>query len=113
MQLFFGEEHRITQRASWALIHCADAHPELIEPYLEPMLHNLRREGLHPSIKRNSVRIIERLTLPEELLGEAADICFQYLAEPNETIAVRVFSMGVIWKICQKEFYCGEQYFNG
>lgn len=103
MQLFFSGEYRTTQRASWALLHCADAHPELIEPYLEQMLQNLRKDGLHDSIKRNSMRIMEQLTLSDELLGEAADIAFQYLAEPNEAVAVRVFSMGLIWNICQKE----------
>lgn len=103
LQLFLHSEPRITQRASWALMHCADKQPQLMIPHLDILLQNLRREGLHPSIKRNTIRAIERIDLPEDLLGEAADICFTFLADINETVAVRAFSMGVIWNICQKE----------
>lgn len=103
MQLFFSGEYLVAQRASWAMMHCADAYPELIEPYLKSILKYLRQEGLHDSIKRNSMRIMEKIDLSDELLGDAADIAFQYLAEPNEAVAIRVFSMGLIWNICQKE----------
>ncbi len=102
IQLFLQGEYRITQRASWAMIHCVDAHVELIMPYIETLFQNLRREGLHDSIKRNTLRVLQKVDLPEEVLGEAADICFGYLANPKEAVAIRVFSMSVLWNICQQ-----------
>ena len=35
--------------------------------------------------------------------GEAADICFGYLVDHKETIAVRVFAMTVLGNICRRE----------
>lgn len=103
MQLIFHSESPIPQRASWTMMHCADAHPELLTPYLGRLFQHLRQEGLHDSIKRNSLRALQKVDLPEQVMGEAADICFAYLANPNEAVAIRVFSMNVLWNICKKE----------
>lgn len=103
IQLFLHSEYRITQRASWAMMHCADAYPELITPYLAIFFKNLRQEGLHDSIKRNTLRVLQDVDLPEHIMGEAADICFEYLANPQESVAIRAHSMSVLWNICKKE----------
>lgn len=102
MALFFGDEYRLTQRAAWVAGHCADRYPELIKPHLERMIYNLRHTT-HVAVRRNTVRILQNVDLPDYLLGEAADICFLYLASPDETVAVKVFSMSVLWNICQEE----------
>ncbi len=102
MALFFGDEYRLTQRAAWVVGHCADRYPEIIEPHLERIIYNLRKTT-HVAVRRNTVRILQNVDLPDHLLGEAADICFLYLANPEETVAVKVFSMSVLWNICQKE----------
>jgi len=102
MQLFLHEDDPLTQRASWVVSHCADAQPNLLEPYLEAMLQNLRKPKLHDAVKRNTVRILQNVNIPENLLGEAAEICFQYLTDPKEAAAIRVFSMTVVFNICKK-----------
>ena len=102
MDLFFGEEYRITQRAAWAVSHCTDQYPELILPHLDQLIHNLRNKT-HVAVRRNSLRVLQFVEIPEHLLGEAADICFQLLASHDEPVAIKVFSMTVLWNICQKE----------
>lgn len=100
--LFFSKDNRISQRASWPLGYSALAHPELIYPYFEQMIHNLENP-IHNAVKRNTIRILGELDIPEPLLGEAADICFRFLDDPKEAIATRVFSMEVLLNITKKE----------
>lgn len=102
MDLCLGNDPELARRAAWTVGHCTDRHPELILPHLESIFARLRGKT-HVAIRRNLVRALQFIDLPEEWLGEAADICFTYLANHNETAAVRVFSMTALWNICQQE----------
>ena len=94
MTLFLESEYRVTQRAAWIVSHCCDNHPRLLDPYLAKIICNL--EGDIPvAVKRNTVRILQSVDLPEELMGSLADHCFQYLSGTKEPIAVKVFSMTI------------------
>ncbi|MEM9885620.1 MAG: hypothetical protein AAF849_06985 [Bacteroidota bacterium] len=103
MDCFFGENPKLAQRAAWATSHISDHLPHLLQPYLAAMLQHLKQEGLHDALPRNTIRILEKLTIPESLHGEAVSICFDYLADPTSTVGIKCFSMSVIWKICQYE----------
>ena len=102
MILFFGKDNRLSQRASWAVGFCGLAHPELIYPHLKQMVANLDNP-VHNAIKRNTVRILAELDIPDDLLGEIADVCFRLLDDPKEAIAIRVFSMSVCFNITKRE----------
>lgn len=99
--LFLADEYRVTQRAAWVVSHCADQYPELIEPHLEKLILNLKNK-VHVAVKRNTVRVLQDVEIPEELLGETADICFTLMQSGEETIAVKVFAMTVLGNICVK-----------
>jgi len=102
MDLFFDKDMRISQRASWPVGFCGEAYPILIYPYLKQMINNLDNP-VHNAVKRNTIRIMGDIELPEDLLGEAADICFRFLDDPKEAIATRVFSMTVCFNITKRE----------
>ena len=57
----------------------------------------------HDAVKRNTVRLLQGVDLPEELMGRVVDICFKFLLDVKEPVAVRVFSMQVLYNICLKE----------
>lgn len=103
MTHFFSNEYRITQRAAWIVNHCVEKYPFLINSHLERMVHNLARPKLHDAVKRNTVRILQSVDLPEELLGPLVDYCFKFLLDPKEAVAIRVFSMQILYNICKKE----------
>lgn len=103
LDLFLTNEYRISQRAAMAVGHACDAHPYFIEPHLEKVIKNLQDNSVHDAIKRNTVRILQDIDIPEDLLGLAADICFDYLNDPKIAVAIRVFSMTVLFNICKKE----------
>ncbi len=102
MAAFLCEDKELSRRAAWALSHCVDRHPALVEPYLEAMIRNLRKD-VHVAVRRNTVRVLQNVDIPEALLGEIADICFGYLADHQETVAVKVFAMSVLANICRRE----------
>ncbi len=103
MQLFLSENYRITQRISWPVSNAAILHPQLIKPYLAKMIKQLRNEKLHVAVKRNTVRLLQFIVIPEKLMGETVSICFDLLNNPKEAIAVKAFCMTVIYN-CTKKF---------
>ena len=63
---------------------------------LERMMNNLKKPNPHDAVKRNSIRLMHEIELPEAYHGEIMDMCFTYLESPKESLAVKVFSMSVI-----------------
>ncbi len=102
MQLFLKDTVIVTQRSSWIINHCFDQYPHLVEPHLETFWKNLLQPQ-NNAVKRNTLRIFQDYPIPKKLQGIAASLCFDFLADPNEAIAVRVFSMSVIFNIGQSE----------
>lgn len=102
MELFLGDEYRVCQRAAWVVGDAARNRPQLVAPYLERMVLNLKRPNLHVAVKRNTVRVLQEIELPESLWGEAAEACFNLLGSSEEAVAVKVFSMTVLLQIVKK-----------
>lgn len=98
MSVYFHSDYRITQRTSWILSHIADENMSLLIPFLPRMVDQLKKTSSQ-AVKRNTIRIFQLITIPEHLEGEVADICFSFLQNPNEAIAIRVFSMTVLYHI--------------
>lgn len=103
MTHFFSNEYRVTQRAAWVMTHCTEKRPHLINPHLEKMINNLKDKNIHVAVKRNTVRLLQNVAIPEDLMGTVADCCFNFLANPNEAVAVRIFSMSILYDLCKKE----------
>lgn len=103
MEMFLGDIYRVTQRAAWVVGYCAEYQPHLVEPYLETMIDLLGRKDVHVAVKRNVVRFLQFIEIPDDLKGKTYDHCFELLSDPNEPIAVRVFAMSVAFNIAKNE----------
>jgi len=103
VQLFLHDEYRVTQRAAWPLSYCLEKHPEWAQAYLPELLHNLKKPGIHDAVKRNTVRALQTVPVPEELAGEAAELLSQYITDPREPLAVRCFSMTAFFNLGKNE----------
>lgn len=99
VDVFLKGPYRVTQRAAWPLSICVEQHPEIAKPHLKKLVKNLRQPALHNAVKRNIVRLLQFVQVPKSLQGEVADICFEYLQNNQEAIAVRAFSMTVLANI--------------
>ncbi len=95
-RLFLNDEYRVVQRAAWPVSYVAIAHPELMKTNFGKLIRNLRKPQLPVAVKRNSVRLLQYLTVPKRFHGELMSRCFEYLTSVEETVAVKVFSMTIL-----------------
>lgn len=96
VDVFLAGPYRVTQRAGWPLSICVEMHPALASPHLTRLLNHLSKPGIHDSVKRNTLRILQFIEIPKRLHGKVADICFSFLTDKQEPIAVQVFSMSAL-----------------
>jgi len=102
MDLFLNGDNRTSQNASWVISHVFDSFPHLLIPYYDEFIDMLQRP-VHNAVKRNITRILGSQEIPNEHLGILAELCFNFVNDTKETIAVRVFSLSVLYQICLKE----------
>jgi hypothetical protein len=96
MELFFSGEYRVTQRAAWPLSYCVRKYPELIRPYFKPLLDNLAKKNLHDAVIRNSVRLLQEVTIPKRFQGQLMSICFEFIQSNETAIAIKAFSLTIL-----------------
>lgn len=96
MQLFLHDDYRVVQRAAWVINLVAEKHPALITPHLPAMIRRLEATGIPVAVKRNVLRLLQFLPVPEQEQGTVMNICFELLADVQETVAVRCFAMTIL-----------------
>ncbi len=101
MALFFAEDWVICQKASWPLTMVADQDPQLLLPYVPQMIEHLDRAH-HDAVIRNTIRTWQVMNLPQDLEGPIYDKCFEYFADPQYAVAIRVFAMTVCANIAMR-----------
>jgi len=100
--LFLNGEYRVTQRAAWPLSYCVIAHPQFMKINFEKLISNLKKPELHDSVKRNTLRLLQAIDIPEKYDGGVMEICFKYLESPNEAVAIKAFSLTVLGNLAKK-----------
>jgi hypothetical protein len=98
---FLEGPYRITQRAAWPLSYCVIQHPALVKPYLKTLLDHLHKDGIHDSVKRNTLRFLQFTDIPKRYHGIIVDLCFGYLHNKKEPVAIQVFAMTVLYNLAQ------------
>ena len=94
--LFLNSEYRINQRAAWPVSYCVIDHPHFISKHFSRLVKNLHKPGIHDSVKRNTVRLLQHVVIPKKFNGELMDICFHYIGSPGEPVAIKAFSLSIL-----------------
>ncbi len=102
VELFVAGPWRVTQSCAWPLSVIAEKHTALVLPHLETLVQKAADPQQHVAVKRNVIRLLQFVELPEHLLGIVAELCFNTLSNASEAVAPRVFSMTVLLHICQQ-----------
>ena len=100
--LFLNSEYRVTQRAAWPISYCVIDHPTFIVKHFAQLVKNLHKPGIHDSVKRNTVRLLQHITIPQKFHGEIMDICFRYVSSPNEPVAIKAFSLSILQNLSEQ-----------
>ncbi len=103
MELFISDDYRINQRSAWILSQCADDQPELLNPWLKPMIRKMQEPGVHDAVKRNVLRILQNAAIPRSILGNVVMLCFEYLNSIKSPIAVKVYSMTILMNAAKRQ----------
>jgi hypothetical protein len=77
-------------------------HPRLIQKHFSKLIKNLRQPGLHDAVKRNTIRILQDIPVPEKFHGEVMNMCFEYITDPQEKAAVKAFSLTVLQNLSRQ-----------
>jgi len=101
MVFVFGKDERLSRYASWVMTHCCETQSQLIKPYFEKLIDDLKNEKLHHANKRNYFRVFQEVEIPEKFQGELYDLGIKYALSANETIAVRVFALTTAYNIAK------------
>jgi hypothetical protein len=108
VEVFLNGPYRVTQRSGWPLTFCVEHHPALIKPHLKRILNQLKISH-DISTKRNIIRLFQFIDFPPALDGQLTKICFNFLTDSDESIAVRVFSMTVLGRIAKRRPEIGRE----
>jgi hypothetical protein len=95
--------HRVTQRSASALTQIASKNPSLLKSHFNQLIDALNDQNATAAIKRNTIRMFQFVRIPVNRHGQIIDICFRYLQDKKETIAVKVFAMSVIELLTYKQ----------
>jgi hypothetical protein len=101
LEAFPKGETRGEQCWAYSLGTHFDEYPQAAKKHLAPLVKMLDIPGVHISVRRNVVRILQKADIPEKLQAIVLNKCTGYLSDPNETVAVRCFSMTVLVNLAE------------
>lgn len=99
--LFLHDEYLVVQRAAWPLSYAVAGNPQFIQKHFSKLLKNLEKPNLHNAVKRNTVRLLQDISIPVKFHGRVMNLCFDYISSPDEAAAVKAFSLTVLENLSQ------------
>lgn len=100
MDCFFSHDMRLSQRSVITVGKIAEKHSKMLEPYLNKML-KAQEKPYNTAIRRNVIRTIMLMDLPEKYRGQVFDMCVHYINDVKEAIAVRAFAIAICGDMCK------------
>ena len=98
--MFAIDNNPAAWKAVWVMDKINDTRPDLIIPYLKPMLEiveQLKQSGQ----KRHMLKLLSLHPLPAEPTGGFIDYCFNILQSRTEPIAGRVHAMQLLFNVAE------------
>lgn len=102
-KIFVSLKEPESRRAAWAIDILNEANCLVIgEEHIIQLIDNLEK-CRHDGLKRHSLRIIESHDLIAEKIGVVTSVCFNWLENPTESVAVKMYSLKILSKIAMME----------
>lgn len=100
----FTEAYPMSMRAAHVCQLCCEKYYNLIIPYMDELPLRLQTNKID-GVKRCFLKIIA-FYIPEKKFGnidKLTEVCFNFMTDYSQSIAVRAYSMDVAFKLCQLE----------
>jgi len=102
VQLFLSDNPVVVQRSAWPLSEAVRLHPPLVQQHLGTILAYIHQPGLHEAVKRNGIRLLQYIIIPEDYHGIIMHQCFDFLVSPAEKPAIKAYSLTVLQNFCKQ-----------
>jgi hypothetical protein len=101
LDLCFSEGYPVAMRSGRAVALCTEKHPHLIIPYIDQLVKQIAVSEID-GVKRGILQAFSESVDMKQFskLGELVDLCFSWLMNLKESIAVRYYAMLIIYKVC-------------
>ncbi len=99
IQCFLSNEYRVAQRAAWSVSWATQKKPELIQPYIKDLIAQLPGKNIHNAVIRNSVRILQKIKIPEEFHADLMNNCFAFIESNTTPVAIKAFSLTTLFNL--------------
>ncbi len=99
----FSADNKLSSKASWSLSKVHDKHPETLTPFIPMIIGSLDRLE-NESVRRSFMKIIsisDITVVTRKHQGILADYCFRMLRSGFSSIAVKAYSMEIIYRLAQ------------
>ncbi len=101
IQCFLSNEYRLAQRAAWSVSWATQKKPGLIYPYIKDLIAQLSRNDVHDAVIRNSVRILQKIKVPEQFHADLMNSCFAFIESNTTAVAIKAFSLTTLFNLSQ------------
>jgi hypothetical protein len=95
-------DQNIRDRAAWAMSYIAVDNPSILKYHWDTFVNLLANKNTSSPIKRNLVRFMQEVEIPEKHHGKITNRCFELVNDPQEDIAIRAFAMTVLGNLVDK-----------
>jgi len=104
LQIAFSGKPQIASRAARVVCFCVEQKPSLIFPYIDRFIENIITQK-NKSVVMNFLKILTFDILPEneESLGRLVNYCFEHLLNKDETAAITVYAMEILYLVTKRE----------
>jgi hypothetical protein len=96
------DDGTVSWKAAWVADVVSEKRPDLLDPYVEAIVKKLGT-FTHDGIKRETLRMLVRSSLPKDQLGRLISLCFEWITSGKEAVAVKRFSMELLYRISHDE----------
>jgi hypothetical protein len=103
-ELAFSEKYPMNMRCANVCRHCCELNPELIFPYLDELPEKIE-QNTTDGVKRSFLKIYASRLSENDFrnLDKLTDLCFQYISDVRQALAVRAYCMDIAYKLCLLE----------
>ena len=100
LKLVLEGDFTMAQRASWPVSDLVEADPALVKKHIPKIIKKLNEDGVHDAVRRNLVKALQFVEIPEKYCGEMLDICYSFIRSELVAIAIRAYAIKVVTNIC-------------
>ncbi|MDD2381779.1 MAG: hypothetical protein WCY58_07700 [Mariniphaga sp.] len=100
MEIALYSRHPKSWRAAWVVDKIHATRPELVTPYLEQMIQQLRKENF-PGKKRQFLKLISLHDIRQKHHSFLLDYCLECFLSAHEPVSVRVYALQVLYNISE------------